>query len=35
MYWLTHWIFTILGNRDEAGAWYGLWSGFGERSRTS
>lgn len=27
--WLTHWIFTVLGNRNEAGAWYGLWSGFG------
>jgi hypothetical protein len=27
--WLAHWIFTILGNRNEAGAWYGLWSGFG------
>lgn len=21
--------FILLGNRDEAGAWYGLWSGFG------
>jgi hypothetical protein len=26
---LTGWIFTILGSRDEGGAWYGLWSGFG------
>jgi hypothetical protein len=22
-------LFIITGNRDEAGAWYGLWSGFG------
>ena len=22
-------IFVIVGNRDEAGGWYGTWSGFG------
>jgi hypothetical protein len=26
---LTHWIFMILGSRDESGAWYGFWSGIG------
>jgi hypothetical protein len=26
---LTHWLFTVMGNRDEAGAWYGWWSGLG------
>ena len=29
MHWLTSWIFTVLGARDEGGAWYGFWSGFG------
>lgn len=28
-HWLTQWIFMILGSRDEGGAWYGFWSGFG------
>lgn len=27
--WAAHWWFTITGARDEAGGWYGLWSGFG------
>jgi hypothetical protein len=27
--WLHHWVFVILGSRNEAGAWYGFWSGFG------
>jgi hypothetical protein len=26
---LAHWIFTVLGSRDESGGWYGFWSGFG------
>ena len=26
--WIAHWWFTITGARDEAGAWYGFWSGF-------
>lgn len=29
MHWLTSWVFAVLGSRDESGAWYGLWSGFG------
>lgn len=29
LHWLTSWIFTVLGSRDESGAWYGFWSGFG------
>jgi hypothetical protein len=26
---LWHWLVVISGARDEAGGWYGLWSGFG------
>jgi hypothetical protein len=28
-HWIAHWWFTITGSRNEAGAMYGLWSGFG------
>jgi hypothetical protein len=26
---LWHWLEAVSGARDEAGAWYGLWSGLG------
>lgn len=26
---MWHWIVQVSGARDESGAWYGLWSGFG------
>lgn len=26
---IAHWFFVITGARDEAGGWYGFWSGFG------
>ena len=29
MHAVTHFIFWLLGSRDETGAWYGFWSGVG------
>ncbi len=29
MHELVRWFFIITGSRNEAGGWYGFWSGFG------
>lgn len=29
MTWLLHWLWVHTGTGNEAGPWYGFWSGFG------